>query len=90
MIAFEKDFAHHPLHYFVLLCIMVVGLWGIFWFDYNQSLQLGIVISLAISYVAWGVVHHWQHKDLHIKIIFEYLLVAIFAILIFASLLLRT
>ncbi|KKU89268.1 MAG: hypothetical protein UY20_C0014G0011, partial [Candidatus Yanofskybacteria bacterium GW2011_GWA1_48_10] len=26
---FEKDFTHHPLHYFTLLCVMLVGLWGI-------------------------------------------------------------
>ena len=86
---FEHDFAHHPLHYFVLLCVMLVGLWGIFWFDYHRLLQLGILVSMAASYVVWGVVHHHHHHDLHIKIVFEYLLVAIFAVLIFASLILR-
>ena len=87
---FEKDFAHHPLHYFTLLCVMLVGLWGIFWFSYHRSLQLGILVSMAASYVIWGVIHHAHHRDLHIKIIFEYLLVAILAVLIFASLILRT
>lgn len=86
---FEKDFAHHPQHYFVLLCILLVGLWGIFWFDYYRLLQLGILVSMAASYVVWGIVHHAHHRDLHIKIVFEYLLVAIFAVLIFASLILR-
>lgn len=86
---FERDFAHHPLHYFTLLCILLVGLWGIFWFSYNPMLQMGILVSLAVSYVVWGVVHHHQHRDLHVKIVFEYLLVAIFATLIFASLILR-
>ncbi len=86
---FEKDFAHHPQHYFVLLCILLVGLWGIFWFDYYRLLQLGILVSMAASYVVWGIVHHAHHRDLHIKIVFEYLLVAIFAILIFVSLILR-
>lgn len=88
-ITFEKDFSHHPLHYFSLLCIMLVGLWGIFWFSYYRPLQLGIVISLAVSYVVWGVVHHAHHKDLHPKIVFEYVLVSFLAVLIFASLLLR-
>lgn len=87
---FEKDFAHHPLHYFTLLCILLIGLWGLFWFDHNQAVQMAIVISLGVSYVAWGIIHHMYHKDLHLKIIFEYLLVSIFAILIFASLLIRT
>ena len=86
---FEKDFAHHPQHYFTLLCILLVGLWGIFWFDYHHLLQLGILVSMAVSYVVWGIVHHAHHRDLHIKIVFEYLLVAIFAVLIFVSLILR-
>ncbi len=88
-LTFETDFARHPLHYFTLLCILLAGLWGIFWFDHNQALQLGIMVSLAISYVVWGIVHHLYHRDLHIKIIFEYVLVAVFAVLVFASILFR-
>lgn len=89
-VSFERDFAHHPLHYFTLLCIMVTGLWGIFWFDYYRPLQLGIVVSMAVAYVVWGVVHHSMHKDLHIKIIFEYVLMALLAVLVFSSLIMRT
>ena len=87
---FEKDFAHHPLHYFVLLCLLMVGLWGLFWFDYSPLIQLAILVSMSASYVTWGIVHHWHHRDLHIKIVFEYLVIAIFAVLLFASLLLKT
>jgi len=86
---FERDFAHHPMHYFTLLCIMLVGLWGIFWFNYSRAVQLGIILSMASSYVVWGIVHHAHHKDLHIKIVYEYLLVALFSVLIFASLVFR-
>ncbi|MDO8488417.1 MAG: hypothetical protein Q7S31_03860 [bacterium] len=88
-LTFETDFAHHPLHYFTLLCILLAGLWGIFWFDYNRILQLGIVVSLGVSYIVWGIVHHWYHGDLHVKIVLEYVLVAIMAVLIFASLVIR-
>jgi len=86
---FETDFARHPLHYFTLLCVLLAGLWGIFWFDHNAALQLGIVISLGVAYVVWGMVHHWYHRDLHVKIVLEYVLMASLAVLIFASLLVR-
>lgn len=89
-ITFEKDFAKHPVHYFSLLCVLVLGLWGIFWFDYQRAVQMGIVVSLAVTYVVWGIIHHKGHQDLHLKIILEYVLVAGFAVLLFASLLLRT
>jgi len=88
-IVFEKDFSHHPLHYFILLCILLVGLWGILWFDYLPLTQLVIMVCLAVSYVTWGVVHHHHHRNLHPKIVFEYVLVAILAVLAFASLTLR-
>lgn len=88
-INFETDFAKHPLHYFTLLCIMLAGLWGIFWFDHLPALQFGIVVSLGVSYVVWGIIHHWFHKDLHLKIVLEYALIAIMAVLIFGSLLFR-
>lgn len=88
-LVFEKDFSHHPLHYFTLLCILLVGLWGILWFDYHPVTQLIIVVCLAVSYIIWGIVHHHVHRSLHPKIILEYVLVAALAVLAFASLTLR-
>jgi hypothetical protein len=89
-ISFEKDFSKHPIHYFTLLSVMLVGLWGIFWFSFQPAMQMSIVISLAIAYVIWGIVHHREHRDLHIKIVIEYILVALFGVLVFGSLLFRT
>ena len=89
-IVFEKDFSRHPLHYFTLLCVLLVGLWGLFWFSYQPGMQLSIVISMAVSYVVWGIVHHREHHSLHPKIVLEYLLIAVFAVLLFGSILLRT
>lgn len=89
-LTFEKDFSRHPLHYFTLLTVQLTGLWGVFLFSYNSAMQLIIVISMAVSYVVWGIVHHREHRDLHPKIILEYLLVATLAVLIFGSLLQNT
>lgn len=86
-ITFTNDFAHHPTHYFVLLCILVVGLWGIFWFDYFPAMRMSVMISMAAAYVTWGVVHHSHHRNLHPKIVVEYVLMAVLAVLVFASLL---
>jgi len=88
-IIFQKDISRHPFHYFTLLCVQLVGLWGIFWFSYQAYIQMVILLAMAISYVAWGITHHHQHHDLHIAIVLEYILVAVLAVLIFGSLLLR-
>lgn len=89
-LTFETDFVHHPLHYFSLLCVFVLGLWGLFWFNYNPILQVLIVVSLGVAYVVWGIIHHWQHGDLHVKIVFEYILMAVLVGLMFTSIVLRT
>lgn len=89
-LTFEKDFPRHPLHYFTLICLQLVGLWGLFWFDYDRAMQLSIVVSMAVSYVIWGIIHHRQHKDLHPKIVLEYVLMAFLAVLIIGFLLYRT
>ncbi len=85
-IVFEKDFPRHPLHYFSLLCIQLVGLWGVFWFGYNRMVQFAIVVSMSVSFVVWGIVHHGEHHNLHLKIVMEYILVALLAVLAFGSL----
>lgn len=37
-------------------------------------------IILGISYVVWGVFHHWRRGDLHPKIVLEYVGLAILGI----------
>ncbi len=89
-ITFEKDFPRHPMHYFTLLSVQLVGLWGIYWFTRLPMMQLVVLVSMAVSYVVWGIVHHKEHRDLHLKIVIEYALVALLAVLIFGSLLLTS
>jgi len=45
---------------------------------------------MSAAYVVWGIIHHHQHRDLHVKIVSEYLLMAILAVLIVGSLIYRT
>lgn len=89
-IYFEKDLSRHPLHYFILLSFQLVGLWGLFWFNFQPAMQMTILLTMAVSYVIWGVIHHRMHHDLHPKIIWEYILVAMLVVLVFGSLLFRT
>lgn len=88
-VVFDKDFSHHPLHYFTLLCLELVGLWGLLWFNYQPLTEMAILFYMAASYVGWGVYHHREHHDLHIKIILEYILIAILALLLFSALIVR-
>ena len=74
-------------HFFILLSLMLIGLWGVIWFSFDPLFQLLILWAMAISYLAWGLTHHWIHDDLHPKIILEYFLITALGILPLTALL---
>lgn len=44
-----------------------------------------IVVAVTIAaavYVAWGIVHHARRGDLHLKIVLEYLALALLGVVI--------
>ena len=77
------------LHYLVLFAGLFLGLIVFFGFFGLPNLRIQGVIVLCVFYFGWGVVHHWLEKDLHIKIVLEYFLVATIACLILLSLIWR-
>jgi len=74
------------LHTFVLLCILAGGLFT-FWFATgNIPLQLTVGIIMTVAYVTWGIVHHVIIGDLHRKVVIEYILVGLIAIVLLLTL----
>lgn len=47
-------------------------------------IELAAVVT-AISYIAWGVIHHARRGDLHTKVVLEYLSIALLGIAIVYS-----
>lgn len=81
-----KDLYQNRVHYLVLFLGLGMGL--IFLFSLpNYHPQA--VIGLCSFYFFWGVFHHWRGKDLHIKIVLEYLLVALIGCIILLSVILQ-
>lgn len=77
-------------HYLALMAILSVG-FGLYWmFNFNRTAQIGITLALGASYVLWGMFHHALKKELHLRIIIEYLMVAILASTVVIFLLLRS
>lgn len=79
----------HIQHYIPLISILLAGLLGIAIFSYDTAFQAAIVVATSASYVAWGLVHHYIHKDLHLSVFFEYLLIAILGVVIVLSVIFR-
>lgn len=85
-----KDFLHditkHSAHYLSLIGIIGAGFLGFLLFPYDQIFRSTVVVALGISFVIWGVVHHFIHEDLHIKVVWEYIMTALLATVILLSL----
>lgn len=71
-----KKTIQHIYHYMPLIGILAVGVLGFYIFAYDRIFQIFISVALAVSYLVWGIVHHYIHKDLHLSVVIEYIIVA--------------
>ena len=85
-----KRIAKHLPHYAPLLGIFALAVVAFLISSYDRLFLMGVSIAVAASYVAWGVVHHSIHRDLHLSVVVEYIVVAALGLVIVFSLLLRT
>ena len=85
-----KTFSKDISHYLVLFGILLAGFAGLILFSYDNKFQNAVALATAASYVSWGIVHHYVHKDLHLEVILEYIAVATVGVIILFSLILNT
>lgn len=85
-----KKIGRHLPHYFSLIGILLASFIGFFIFSYDKNFQAAIAISLSISYVVWGLVHHAIHKDLYLDVFIEYLVFALLGLVFILSVIFRS
>ncbi|MEK7073819.1 MAG: hypothetical protein AAB960_00640, partial [Patescibacteria group bacterium] len=72
-------------HTLVLFCILVGGAMTIWYAQGDSMLQLILGSITSVSYVAWGIIHHAIVGDLCHKVVIEYVLVGLIAIVLLAT-----
>lgn len=79
----KKEHLHYHLSHYVLLFILL-GFELVLFFvnSSNPFLQRIIIYSASILYFLWGIVHHRLEGDLMPKIVVEYLLISLLAVLL--------
>jgi hypothetical protein len=75
------------IHFIVLIAILSAGVLTFIAVHPNTTLQLLVGIITAVVYVLWGIIHHAIKKDLHQKIVVEYLLIGAIAIVLLVTML---
>ena len=80
-----KQIRKNPIEYLVLLLILIIGATAFVFFSHNPYWQRRIIYAISSSYFAWSLYHHHRRGDLDLSIIVEYLLFALFAIILISS-----
>lgn len=75
------------IHFLVLIAILAAGVFTFIYVRPNTTIQLLVGIITAVAYVLWGLIHHAIQKDLHQKIVVEYLLIGAIAIVLLVTML---
>ena len=78
----DKNNYFHLLHYLILTVILFLAVILFFIFSGNRQYQFYTAIITSIIYLIWGIVHHYLEGDLHPKIVVEYLLIALLALIL--------
>lgn len=70
------------VNFLALFLILAVSVLSFYKATGNSTVQLYIGGVMAASYILWGILyHHWQ-KDLHVKVVLEYMLVGAIAFIL--------
>lgn len=70
------------INYLILIIILAFAVGLFIYFQGFPNKQLTVIELTGLSYFLWGVLFHYLESDLHPKIVVEYLLMAILAVLL--------
>lgn len=77
-----NEIKKYPLSFIILFLGLAVSLFFFFLFSYNQHDQRRVIYIAGGFYFLWSLYHHYRKGDLQTSIIVEYLLIALFAVLL--------
>lgn len=72
------------LHIVALALISVISIWAFIYFKEMQLMQLYVVITAILAYIAWGAIYHFLNKRLTLELLLEYLLVGALVLLLYS------
>ncbi|MBI5452529.1 hypothetical protein HY945_03635 [Candidatus Gottesmanbacteria bacterium] len=78
----NKNHHFHILHYLFLIFFLALGITSFFYYSGYPDNQFFIAMATSLFYFIWGIVHHALEGDLHPKVMVEYLVISLLAILL--------
>lgn len=72
------------LQFFILAGLLFAGDYAINLFRGDYILQFLVAGIVSLGYAVWGIVYHIIHRDLHFKVMVEYMLISLVGIMLFS------
>lgn len=69
------DLAHKTAEYLLLITAGIFFLVLIALAKSQPVKQYGLLLTFAVFYVGWAIIHHIKDKSLHLRVILEYILI---------------
>lgn len=63
---------HHGKYYLTLLSLMTIGVIFAYYTREDKQLEMIVLITMAIVYILFGIIHHYLIHDFSSKIVIEY------------------
>ena len=82
MLTLLSNIKEHWPHYVALILILTFGSISFWFFRHTPQAQIFSAFLTACFYIAWGIVHHYLEGDLHLRVIIEYVAVALLGFLV--------
>jgi hypothetical protein len=83
-----KEISQKPGEYILLFLIFLVAAIAFYFFSFDPHSQRRVIYAAAGTYFLWSLYHHYKRGDLHVSIVIEYLIIALFGIILISSTLL--
>jgi len=83
-----KEISQKPWEYISLLIIFILSVFAFYFFSFDPHSQRRVIYTAAGVYFLWSLYHHYKRGDLHASIVIEYLVIALFGIILISGTLL--
>jgi len=75
------------VNFIVLAVILASGIFTFWTAQNDRTIQMFVGIATSITYVLWGMIYHALEGDLHLKVVIEYSLVGLIAVVLLLTIL---
>ena len=82
-----ENLKEHRVEYFILVVAIIIFMFFIYIYRFDKGALITLTGIGSLFYVLWGIIHHWIRNKITKSVIFEYIIFALFAFLLFYTVL---